>query len=342
MEKPLLRGKLLDAHELPSLANWFPVSITDDGPSPTVWWRGMGQGRFLEPFFHDTLAAQPVADRQVCQTPLAALAGFDNSVAPTAFVFHVSRCGSTLVTQMLAALPQCIVMSEPPVLDAFFRLHHHQPARIGGAHTLRQLVAALGQRRTGQEQHCFIKLDCWHMSWMPWLRQVFAHTPFVLIYRDPDEVMASHRRLRGAQMVPGLLDTSLLQPDTTALAPADFDGYTARVLDAIYASALACVGGTKDLSSSDAVTNVTLINYNELPDAVCGPLLAKLGVVCSADDLRPVQARAKRHSKHENNEFEGDPKANEFRPVNDRPALAVQALRSYAALEKIRRGHAPA
>lgn len=185
----------------------------------------MGQGRLLEPFFHDTLAAQPVADRQVCQTPLAALDGLDNSLAPTAFVFHVSRCGSTLVTQMQAALPQCIVMLAPPVLDAFSRLHHHQPVRSGGAHTLRQLVAALGQRRTGYEQHCFIKLDCWHMPWI---------------------------------------------------------------------------------------------------------------------DLRPLLARSKRHSKHENNGFEGDPKADAFTPANDWTALAGQALRSYAALEKIRRGHAPA
>ena len=29
------------------------------------------------------------------------------------FVFHVSRCGSTLVSQMLAAVPQHLVLSEP-------------------------------------------------------------------------------------------------------------------------------------------------------------------------------------------------------------------------------------
>jgi len=49
------------------------------------------------------------------RTPLAALGDYAASnpgIAPDGFIFHVSRCGSTLVSQMLAALPDSIVLSE--------------------------------------------------------------------------------------------------------------------------------------------------------------------------------------------------------------------------------------
>ena len=39
----------------------------------------------------------------------------------------MSRCGSTLVSQMLAALPQNIVISEAAPIDAVVQLNRAQP-----------------------------------------------------------------------------------------------------------------------------------------------------------------------------------------------------------------------
>ena len=44
-------------------------------------------------------------------------------LAPSLFLFHVSRCGSTLISQMLAALPQNVVISEAGPMDAILRSH---------------------------------------------------------------------------------------------------------------------------------------------------------------------------------------------------------------------------
>ncbi len=166
-ELPLVRGREVDYRDLPSLAGWFPVTLSHQAPRPMLWWRFMGGRRFTEAFFEDSLALQPSAERQVCRTALTVLDdpvhGFGHSVPPTAFIFHVSRCGSTLLTQLLAAEAGCIVLSEPPVLDAFLRLHHARPEHSGGARMLRQLVAALAQRRQPAEQHCVVKLDSWHI-----------------------------------------------------------------------------------------------------------------------------------------------------------------------------------
>ncbi|RZJ13309.1 MAG: hypothetical protein EOO54_20070, partial [Haliea sp.] len=241
VEQVLKRGAEVSLGDLPSLRRWFPVAL--DVAPLTLWWRYLGEHRFVEPFFQDSFALQDRQGRKVCRTPLCALEEFADGVAPTAFIFHVSRCGSTLITQMLASLPSCIVISEPPVLDAFFRLHHHQPARSGGIGTLRSLVAALGQRRSAEERHLFVKFDSWHMPWMPLVRQAFPETPIVLLYRDPVQVLASHRLQRGPQMVPGMVDTSLLRADASAIAPSDLDGYASKVLDAIFSEALRALHG---------------------------------------------------------------------------------------------------
>ncbi|MGE0333556.1 MAG: hypothetical protein AB7P37_22995 [Ramlibacter sp.] len=297
-DRSLVRGTEVRYEDLGSMAGWYPVALGES--TGTVWWRDMGAQRFVQPFFHDSLVAQPPGERRLCQTPLDALATVHDTVAPTAFIFHVSRCGSTLLTQMLATLAQNIVMSEPPVLDAFFRLHHRSPRRSGGLATLRGLVAALGQRRSAQERHFFVKLDSWHTPWMALLRQAYPATPVVFMDRAPHEVLASHRRHRGPQMVPGLMDLSALQVSNAGLAPGDLDGYAARVLDAIRTAALA---------SMDAVQPI-VVHYSDLPQAVWTGLLPALSVTYAQHDMDRLQARAAYHSKHTLDVFTGDDQAN--------------------------------
>lgn len=328
-DKQLLRGEVVDWQTLDTLLGWFPVTIdaSDKSAEPQVWWRWMGSRSLTAAFFQDSLAAQPAAERRVCSTPLSALQGmgdeFENSVLPTAFVFHVSRCGSTLLTQMLVELPHCLALSEPPVLDAFFRLHHSQPERSGGEKTFRQLLAALGQRRTGQEQHLVLKFDSWHTPWMPFVRSVFPATPLMFLYRQPDEVLASHRRQRGQHMVPGLLDTSLLLPDFAGLALADLDAYAQRVLLAVYRAAL----------ESAKCSQATLVNYRQLPDAVWTQLLPLWGIKPDAEHEAKLKARAGFHSKHAGLKFDGDPAA---APSSGWPAQHQNLLSDlYAELENL-------
>lgn len=94
------------------------------------------------------------------------------SLAPDVFIFHVSLYGPTLLTQLLASLPQATVMSEPSIIDSLLRMHHDH----GGSDTvtlLRQAMLAMGQRRTGAEDTSVIKFDCWRIHSLRLLRQAF-------------------------------------------------------------------------------------------------------------------------------------------------------------------------
>lgn len=328
-EKALIRGRKVNHQDLPSLRHWFPVVLGHDPAS--VWWRSAGSARFTKPFFQDTLTAQAPHERLVCQAPLAALDDVPESVPPTAFIFHVSRCGSTLLTQTLATLPQCIVMSEPPVLDAFFRLHHQHPGQSGGEHTLRQLVAALGQRRFPGERYFFVKFDSWHLPWAPFLRRVFPRTPFLFLYRHPGEVLASHRRQRGPQMVPDLLDMTLLQSRLQHRGgadgvPGDLDGHAIRVIEAILGSAV----------ETAASADLMLLDYKQLPEVIWRELFAVFSLKCTEGQLDAVRARAGFHSKHAGARFDGDPVGDSGEHART-PDRLEEAMRCYEHLEQLRR-----
>ena len=87
-------------------------------------WCYLGEDRFVAPFFEQTISRHSRTPFNLPfphVTPLAALAELqaaDPGLPPTGFIFHMSRCGSTLVAQMLAALPQNIVISEAGPVDA--------------------------------------------------------------------------------------------------------------------------------------------------------------------------------------------------------------------------------
>ncbi|MGZ4954199.1 MAG: hypothetical protein ACXV8Q_03725 [Methylobacter sp.] len=315
-ERALLRAQETQPEQLESLLGWYPVVVKND----KLWWRFFGEKKFSEPFFHNTVFSLSQDKRLCVQTSFDALEEFENTLAPTAFIFHISRCGSTLLTQLFASLPSCVVMSEPPVIDYFLRFHYAQPGQSGAEKTLRQIVSALGQKRSDQERHFFIKLDSWHIGSLPLFRKAFPDTPFIFLYRKPDEVLSSHQRQRGRQMVPGLVDSALLELDHEPLLPGDLDGYCTKVL-AHFLSA-AC-GQTEEL---------ILLNYNQLPQIVWLDLLELFSISHTPTELEAMKSRSSLHSKSAGI-FSGDPQT--AMECADNTLCAVAYL-YYEKLEQLR------
>lgn len=142
------------------LSGWTPVRISSDADGHHVEWRDYGRACFQEPFFQDTVQRYPEAARKC--TPLEHLLAIEPSWEPTALVFHQSRCGSTLVSQMLAALPEHVVISEAAPIDSLLHCLATQDLEMQ-IRGLRAVVQALTAPRTGQEKCCFLKLDPWHV-----------------------------------------------------------------------------------------------------------------------------------------------------------------------------------
>jgi hypothetical protein len=310
-ESGWLRAPVTEPGALASMRGWLPVALDEQGVS----WRHL-PGRLTAPFFGDSLRAQPREERRVCHTAYDRLADVGATLAPRLFIFHSSRCGSTLLAQMLAALPQCVVHSEPPVLDDFFSRHGEQP-HAQAVPLLRALAGALGQRLSAVETHYIVKLDCWHIRHLPLLRAAFPDTPFWFLYREPAAILASHRRQRGPQMVPGLV----LPPAVGAgVEPWDLEGYCAAVLRHIFGEALAHAG------------QLRLLDYRQLPGVMWEELLAELGLAPDPQQRAALQARAGFHAKAGSRVFNGDPQPQQAAPPH-LPQLLATLAPLYAALE---------
>ncbi|PYJ10002.1 MAG: sulfotransferase family protein [Verrucomicrobia bacterium] len=269
-----------DLAKLPQLDGWLPIRVACNSEPAVVDWCHVGTRRLVEPFFEQTIEQclrEPFNLLFRHQTSLDTLTHWQAvrpGLSPTGFIFHMSRCGSTLLAQMLAALPQNIVVSEAPPLDSLLR------AKVRGATEeqkiawLRGLLSAFGQPRSGDEKQFFVKFDSWHTINLPLIRRAFPDVPWIFIYRDPVEVLTSQFKQRALHLVPGLIDLDLPGLDPTAASQMSADAYCAAVLSQVCAAAL------NQLRSGGRV-----VNYRELPDAVWTSLPEYFNLDWTEEDL---------------------------------------------------------
>src|SRR6478736_6559388 len=112
---------------MPALEGWLPVHVTWEASEPVVEWAYAGQRPLSEPFYSQTaflLMQQPfnlLFQQRTSMQTLLDHATKHPGIEPSGFIFHLSRCGSTLLSRMLAALPRNVVVSEPPPVNAVLR-----------------------------------------------------------------------------------------------------------------------------------------------------------------------------------------------------------------------------
>lgn len=200
----------------PAGAGWLPGWAGWRDGALCVEWCHFGDLPLREPFFSDSLTRvmrRPVNQLLRHRTPIEALERWQSQcpgLPLRGLVFHTSRCGSTLVAQMLAALRGSVVVSEAPPIDAVLGA----TVTPGGepipderrAQWLAGMVSALGQPRSGDDAGLYVKLDAWHALELPLIRRVFPDVPWVFLYRDPREVLLSQLRQPGGFLVPGVLE----------------------------------------------------------------------------------------------------------------------------------------
>ena len=249
--------------EIAELAGWTPVRFDLSGPVPTVDWADLSAERFVEPFFDQTVArwASGPQARPLVRTGLDALLALDSepSLEPTGMIFHLSRCGSTLVSRLLGTLPGVIVVAEPSPLNALLGL---DPDRVDGAtlvRLVRLLVRALGRRQHGAERHLVLKCTSWNIRRREILAAAFPETPWIWVQRDPAHVMASL-----LTNPPGWLGLGVTSPRTARLFGLDPAPVPARARVEFAARAL----GAMLWSAAADPDRRLCIDYADLPAAI--------------------------------------------------------------------------
>jgi hypothetical protein len=317
-----------------SFDGWVPIRVYRAPQAGwSVDWCRLGGKRFDEPFFEQTIDAalrRPFNRMFRRCTPLDDLEGMfaaDNAMRPAGLVFHISRCGSTLVARTLASLPASIVISEAVPIDDVIGARRHDPELSDAwrEDRLRWIVSALARSVPGDPRRFIIKMDAWHVLDLALIRRAFPGVPWIFVYRDPVEVLVSHSRTP-SWMMSAVNAKRLLGLEAPEMMALSRDAYHAQVLAALCRAVV-----------DDGPRGGLLVNYSELPGAALDAIPRWCGIAVGAGEREAMRAAAELDAKRPSHRFVPDAK--------EKRGSASHAIRDaalhhvdgpYAALETLR------
>lgn len=255
-----------------------------------------------------------------------------NVIAPTGFVFHESRVGSTLVANTLASDPFSMVFSESaPAANAL--LHCETCTRERNIQLFRDVVTLMG--RSPIHKRLFFKFQSITSTKMDIALEAFPDTPFVFVYRQPVQTMMSHLDpLKGSMGAP-CLRSMRNPPDEVRETISSVLGnknppkeaWCAAHLNMLCSHALAAYekyGVATDAQGSVRQRGM-LVNYDALPGIVARAVLPMFGVAPHAAWLTKMALESQHYSKGRGSSkiFSGD--------SQDKDERATKAIVKYAS-----------
>lgn len=316
--------------DIKKFEDWLPVRLYERDGGIFADWIFLGRKRFTEPFHDSTLEMRMYDHFNVLfqrRTPFEFLGEFyekSPGIAPNGLIFHISRCGSTLVTQMLAALEKNIVISECSLLERILGAGVSDEQKI---EWFRWMVNAHAQKRFPSEENLFIKFDSWSIFDLPLIEKAFPGVPWIFMYREPVEVLVSQVRMAGMQMIPGQIGAIFPGMDVHQILEFSTEERYARTIAAF------CQAGIENAANPLG----RFINYTQLPEAVTGEICEHFNLKFSAEDIEKMKDSSKRNAKNPREKFSADGEEKRNEANEQLVQLAEKFVKPlYAQLENIR------
>ena len=189
--------------------SWLPVEFYFDRKAPVVpeglvRWLEFGSWPLSEPFLEQTIAnlrsaAPAVREIDTDLQTLVRIAAKFPEVRPAGLIFHISHCGSTLVSNALKLSRGTTVLSESRAITSLLRSYADPPGdylrncwnekRRSLIHSLCKLFA---HRRAGERDQLIIKCTSVDILALPLVRAWWPEVPCLVVVRDPVEVMVAN------------------------------------------------------------------------------------------------------------------------------------------------------
>lgn len=312
-------------------AGMVPLAIdpeSETGGSGKVLWADLGDYPFREWQYMYTI--QALAKQGAIGD--AFTTGFDillddrvlaDPIVPSGFMFHISRCGSTLSAKALARSPRHVVINQGGPLQRGFwatiTRDFTQAAKpsADNLHAFRNLVLAMARRRRPEQTYSFVKFISWNTLYMDFAMQAFPDVPALFLYRDPVEVIASVLRETSAVL------WAKGRPQAGFLAGVDWQA-TQAMGEVEYLSR--CFARYLEVAEQ-AGGKVAHVNYTAINPANFPAMLARgLHFNPGADELALMIEQFAFHSKDDSDsqKFEADGAAKRAEIADADKALAAQ------------------
>jgi hypothetical protein len=280
------------AQDLESLRGWLPVDAVISDGRPGLLWMDLRDVELSEPLFQQTV--ERVRSRKAVEkfTEFDTLLQFEkiaDSLPPDGFIFHSSRCGSTLVANACRSLTDSIVISEAAAIDKLAVRFITDAPEKGGVREilysvfLRGVVNALGQGCSRRKRRYFVKFACCSVFVLDRILRIWPHVPWLFVYRNPVETIVSNL----ANVPDWMLD-----PDSRVLAkmlntsPAEIEMMSREELCA------RAIGSFYTVARQLANDRSMLLNYDDLAEASLLRIVEFFDVSPSKEEVNAIK-RAK-------------------------------------------------
>lgn len=299
-------------------AGLVPIAIDHTGTG-RLYWADIGDHPYREwQFLYtiQTLATEGklgetfVTDVEILSVEdLLSGEGLGGAIPPSGFIFHVSRCGSTLAGKALARSPKHVVINQGGPLQRGFWAYltddwwKEATASPRNLRMFRNLVLAMARRRRPEQMTAFVKFISWNALYIDFVAHAFPDVPALFMYRDPVEVIASVMKETTAALV---AKGTRLAKFLTGHEPSE----TSAMNDTLYLAK--CYSNYFRVMLSEVENKLALLNYRDLnPDSFVEVLNRGLNFQSSPEDLATMLEQFRFHSKDDSDatEFKSDSNA---------------------------------
>ena len=233
--------------------DWLPARAALHPTGLYFSLREIRPAELQDPFMQETVARIP-ARESVVRVAREDVGRGTAGTGPAGIVFHVARCGSTLVSQLLKQHVGLVVYAEPlPVNEILL-----PPAKWPRA----EIVAALRSLGAAFERHArkpwVLKLTSWNTLLCDLVAEAFPSSPWVLCLRDPLEIAVSLLRQPAGwiwdEAGPAAPFAKLIDPGGASRSREEYVAHT--------------LGALCEAASRLDPARGSLVDYTSLPSAV--------------------------------------------------------------------------
>ncbi len=262
--------------------DWLPTRAALHPTGLYLALREIRPSELQDPFMQETITRIP-ARETVVQVAREDVGKGAAGTAPAGIIFHVARCGSTLVSQLLKQYVGAVIYAEPlPVNEILLPPHKWPRAELVAA--LRSLGAAFARHA---RKPWVWKLTSWNTFFCDLVAEAFPKTPWILCLRDPVEVSVSLLQEPAGWIWDGEAPAA---PFAKSIDPEGGSRSREEYVAHLY-GAFCTAAGRLDPARG------VLVDYASLPDAAWDAVAPHFGLAVDAPARARMQAAACMDSK---------------------------------------------
>lgn len=290
------------------LDSYYPVNVVFHHNQPIVQFIKFPKVLFNQPFYNFSIQQYLKDNKNRPSFLLNLVTEGDilkslHTPLPNGFIFHMSRCGSTLISQMLSSLHHCRTVSEPIIINQILN------ANLPTASKVKYLQLIMNALKVNSGQYFCCKFTSHAVMELSTIREAYPNVPWIFLIREPLEVMVSiltsaQKKKTYLKKLYGLASFMNLPVDSS--------------LEVIVAQLL---GNFLRLAYQNLDKNALIINYEQLPDILYNKVTGHFNIELTNTDQLQMENRALYHSKRTTDKVFNREKEKESKLAKVTPAI---------------------